>query len=84
MLFRSGTSDTEILLRAIEHYGLKETLVMSRGMFALAVYDRQEKRAPLSGHPHSLSGPGELCTGQAGFSTLLSPVTCVFLGSCSF
>ena len=38
-----GTSDTEILLRAIEHYGLKETLVMSRGMFALAVYDRQEK-----------------------------------------
>ena len=38
-----GTSDTEVLLRAIEHYGLKETLVMSRGMFALAVYDRQEK-----------------------------------------
>ncbi len=38
-----GTSDTEILLRAIEHYGLKETLVKCRGMFALAVYDRQEK-----------------------------------------
>lgn len=38
-----GTSDTEILLRAIEHYGLKNALVMSRGMFALAVYDRQEK-----------------------------------------
>ena len=38
-----GTSDTEILLRAIEHYGLKDTLVKCRGMFALAVYDRQEK-----------------------------------------
>lgn len=38
-----GTSDTEILLRAIEHYGLKEALVKCRGMFALAVYDRQEK-----------------------------------------
>lgn len=38
-----GTSDTEILLRAIEHYGLKETLIKCRGMFALAVYDRQEK-----------------------------------------
>ena len=38
-----GTSDTEILLRAIEHYGLKETLVKCRGMFALAVYDREDK-----------------------------------------
>lgn len=38
-----GTSDTEILLRAIGHYGLKETLVKCRGMFAIAVYDRQEK-----------------------------------------
>lgn len=38
-----GTSDTEILLRAIEHYGLRDTLIKCRGMFALAVYDRQEK-----------------------------------------
>lgn len=38
-----GTSDTEILLTAIEHYGLKETLLKCRGMFALAVYDRKEK-----------------------------------------
>lgn len=38
-----GTSDTEILLHAIEKYGLKEALVKSRGMFALAVYDREEK-----------------------------------------
>lgn len=38
-----GTSDTEILLKAIEHYGLKEALLKCRGMFALAIYDRQEK-----------------------------------------
>lgn len=38
-----GTSDTEILLRAIEHYGLKKTLEKCRGMYAFAVYDRKEK-----------------------------------------
>ena len=38
-----GHSDTEILLEAIEAYGLEETLRFSKGMFALAVYDRQEK-----------------------------------------
>lgn len=43
-----GTSDTEVLLNAIEQYGLKETLIMSRGMFALAVYDRKEKKLQLA------------------------------------
>lgn len=43
-----GTSDTEVLLNAIEQFGLKETLVMSRGMFALSVYDRREKRLQLA------------------------------------
>lgn len=38
-----GHSDTEILLEAIEAYGLEETLKLSKGMFALAVYDRKEK-----------------------------------------
>ena len=38
-----GHSDTEILLEAIEAWGLEETLTLSKGMFALAVYDRQEK-----------------------------------------
>ncbi len=38
-----GTSDTEILLNAIEKFGLMETLKKCRGMFALAVYDREEK-----------------------------------------
>ncbi|WP_026524658.1 asparagine synthase (glutamine-hydrolyzing) [Butyrivibrio sp. MB2005] len=34
-----GTSDTEVLLEAIEHLGLSETLKFCKGMFALAVYD---------------------------------------------
>ncbi|MCL2050509.1 MAG: asparagine synthase (glutamine-hydrolyzing) [Lachnospiraceae bacterium] len=43
-----GTSDTEVLLEAIEAYGLSETLKMSKGMFALAVYDRKEKKLSLA------------------------------------
>jgi asparagine synthase (glutamine-hydrolysing) len=35
-----GTSDTEILLESIDAYGLKKTLEMLNGMFALAVYDK--------------------------------------------
>ena len=38
-----GTSDTEILLNAFCHYGVKKTLAMSKGMFGIALYDRQEK-----------------------------------------
>lgn len=38
-----GHSDTEILLESIEAFGLEETLTLAKGMFALAVYDRQEK-----------------------------------------
>ena len=38
-----GHSDTEILLEAIEAWGLAETLRLCRGMFALAVYDREEQ-----------------------------------------
>lgn len=38
-----GTSDTEALLEAIAVYGIKEALVMTKGMFALAVYDKQDR-----------------------------------------
>lgn len=38
-----GTSDTEVLLEAIASYGLERTLVMAKGMFALAVYDKKER-----------------------------------------
>lgn len=38
-----GTSDTETLVEAIAAYGLKDTLKMAKGMFAIALYDRQER-----------------------------------------
>jgi asparagine synthase (glutamine-hydrolysing) len=38
-----GHSDTEILLAAISLWGLEETLRLANGMFALALWDRQDK-----------------------------------------
>lgn len=38
-----GTSDTEVLLEAVSAYGLEETLAMSKGMFAIALYDKKER-----------------------------------------
>ncbi len=38
-----GTSDTEVLLEAVSAYGLEETLKMSKGMFAIALYDKKEQ-----------------------------------------
>lgn len=38
-----GTSDTEVLLEAVSAYGLEETLKMSKGMFAIALYDKKER-----------------------------------------
>lgn len=37
-----GTSDTETLLEAAAAYGLADALKMAKGMFAIAVYDREE------------------------------------------
>ncbi|WP_029231920.1 asparagine synthase (glutamine-hydrolyzing) [Butyrivibrio sp. VCB2006] len=45
--FRS-TSDTEVLLEAIEHYGIKETLTLSKGMFGIAVYDKEKNTVTLA------------------------------------
>ncbi len=42
-----GTSDTEVLLEAIEAYGMKEALILCKGMFALAVYDKKERTLSL-------------------------------------
>lgn len=42
-----GTSDTEVLLEAIEAYGIDEALKVSKGMFAIALYDRQEQTLTL-------------------------------------
>ncbi len=43
-----GHSDTETLLAGIAHWGLDETLRRSAGMFALALWDRREKRLSLA------------------------------------
>ncbi len=37
-----GTSDTETLLEAIAAYGLTDALKMAKGMFAIALFDREE------------------------------------------
>lgn len=42
-----GSSDTEVLLEAFEAYGVKETLALCKGMFAIALFDRQTKRLTL-------------------------------------
>ena len=38
-----GTSDTEVILEAFEILGISQTLSLMKGMFAVALYDRQEK-----------------------------------------
>jgi asparagine synthase (glutamine-hydrolysing) len=43
-----GHSDTETLLAGITHWGLDETLQRAKGMFALALWDRSEKRCSLA------------------------------------
>ena len=42
-----GFSDTEVLLEAFEAYGVRETIAMCKGMFAIALLDRQTKKLTL-------------------------------------
>lgn len=43
-----GHSDTETLLAAIAHWGLSKTLSRAFGMFAIAIWDKLEKRLSLA------------------------------------
>lgn len=47
IVFR-GHSDTELLLNAIEYYGIEKTLSLIKGMFAFAVYNRKNKEVILA------------------------------------
>lgn len=47
LLWRGG-SDTETLLGLIEHYGIEKALDLSRGMFALGLWDRAERMLTLA------------------------------------
>lgn len=39
----NGTSDTEVLLEAMEAYGVEAAISMCKGMFAIALYDKEEQ-----------------------------------------
>lgn len=43
-----GHSDTETLLAAVAHWGLEQTLQRTKGMFAIALWDRKERRLSLA------------------------------------
>ena len=43
-----GRSDTEVLLNAIEQWGIRTSLDRINGMFAFAVWDRQERKLTLA------------------------------------
>ncbi|MDE6984950.1 MAG: asparagine synthetase B, partial [Lachnospiraceae bacterium] len=42
-----GTSDTEVLVEAVEAYGVQETIRHCKGMFALALYDKKTGKLTL-------------------------------------
>jgi asparagine synthase (glutamine-hydrolysing) len=43
-----GHSDTEVIVAGCEHWGLQRTIARLAGMFALAIWDRQEKTLSLA------------------------------------
>lgn len=43
LTFLRSSCDTEVLLEALEAYGVREGIRLCKGMFAIALYDRQER-----------------------------------------
>lgn len=46
-----GNSDTETIILAIEHWGIEATLERLNGIYALAIWDRQEQELTLARDP---------------------------------
>jgi asparagine synthase (glutamine-hydrolysing) len=64
-----GNSDTEVLLAGFVRYGLLETFRRSNGMFALAVWDRQERTLTLA---RDRAGEKPLYYGRCGNSIVFA------------
>lgn len=62
-----GHSDTEVLLAALENWGLKDTLSRLDGMFAFALWDRRDRRLTLA---RDRLGEKPLYYGQVGDAVL--------------
>ncbi len=64
-----GSSDTEVLLAGFVRHGLLETFRQSNGMFALAVWDRQERTLTLA---RDRAGEKPLYYGRCGNSVVFA------------
>jgi len=72
-----GTSDTEVLVEAIAHWGLEPTLQRVDGMFALGLWDRRDRRLHLA-RDRMGEKPlyhGRLPTGEIVFGSNLDALT---------
>jgi asparagine synthase (glutamine-hydrolysing) len=61
-----GTSDSEVLLEAWDRWGEERTLAALNGMFAIAIWDRKERRLTLARDPFGIK-PLVWTKGREGF-----------------